>query len=128
MMILQKNKLSVIDVRYKQSIYIIKSKPVINYIVITFLPFLINKILLQNCILNHHRFYLLSFLLKFILTIFEKQSLKTIYFYNTTFKENLILCFVRFGLNKFWNALSVNRDYYDLEYISTIEVIKYIQS
>ena len=34
---------------------------------------------------------------------------------------NSVLC-TRYGLNQFWQALSVNRDRFDLEYISTIEV------
>lgn len=34
--------------------------------------------------------------------------------------------YFRFGMQRFWNALSVNRDIYDLEYISTIEVKYYI--
>merc|ERR1740128_175472 len=33
--------------------------------------------------------------------------------------------FTKFGINRFWNALSVNRDIYDLEYISTIEAKNY---
>merc|ERR1711962_116120 len=33
--------------------------------------------------------------------------------------------FTKFGMDHFWNALSVNRDYYDLEYISTIEAKNY---
>jgi len=33
--------------------------------------------------------------------------------------------FTKFKMNHFWNALSVNRDFYDLEYISTIEAKNY---
>jgi len=33
--------------------------------------------------------------------------------------------FTIFGMHKFWNALSVNRDHFDLEYISTIEAKNY---